>query len=74
MTLAFFFVRIITIPIYWYKVYTVAITPLWSHMGHFRHVLIIVCTVLDVINIYWFSKIVRGLVRILLAFYGKKRG
>ena len=73
MTLIFFFVRIVALPIYWWKVYTVAITPLWSHMGHFRYVLIGVCTVLDVINLYWFSKMVRGCLRILNKAERKKR-
>lgn len=74
MTLVFFFVRILAMPIYWYKVYIVAITPLWSHMGHFRFVLIIVCLVLDIINLYWFSKMIRGCLHILLTVYRKKTG
>ena len=74
MTIVFFFVRILAMPVYWWKVYTVAITPLWPHMGHFRFILIIVCTVLDIINLYWFAKIVRGCIRILTAVYAKKHG
>ncbi|CAF1175538.1 unnamed protein product [Rotaria sordida] len=74
MTLVFFFVRILAMPIYWWKVYTVAITPLWIHMGHFRFVLIFVCTILDIINLYWFSKMVLGCLRIMRAVYGKKHG
>ncbi len=74
MTLVFFFVRILAMPIYWWKVYTVAITPLWSYMGHFRFVLLVVCTVLDVINLYWFTKMVRGVTRIMRAVYAKKHG
>ncbi|UJR30846.1 hypothetical protein I4U23_018361 [Adineta vaga] len=74
MTLVFFFVRIVAMPIYWWKVYTVAITPLWSHMGHFRYVLIYVCIVLDLINLIWFSKMVRGCLRILMPVDGKKHG
>lgn len=65
MTVVFFLVRIVTIPIYWWKVSLAASTPLWSHMGHFRYVLIIVCIVLDLINLYWFSKMLRGCLRIL---------
>ncbi|CAF3749787.1 unnamed protein product [Rotaria magnacalcarata] len=74
MTLIFFFVRIIAMPIYWWKVYVVAITPLWPHMGHFRYILIVVCIVLDIINLYWFSKMARGCVRTLMAANNKKRG
>jgi len=74
MTLVFFFVRILAMPIYWWKVYTVAITPLWSHMGHFRFVLIVVCVVLDIINLYWFIKMVRGCLQILAAVHRKKYG
>ncbi|CAF4082019.1 unnamed protein product, partial [Rotaria sp. Silwood2] len=73
MTIVFFFVRIFAMPIYWWKVYTVAVTPLWSHMGHFRFILIIVCVVLDVINLYWFSKMFRGCVKTLTAAYEKKK-
>ena len=74
MTLVFFFVRILAMPFYWWKVYTVAITPLWSHMGHFRFVLISVCLVLDVINLYWFSKMMRGVLKILTGVQRKKLG
>ncbi|CAF0720232.1 unnamed protein product [Adineta steineri] len=74
MTLIFFFVRIVAMPIYWWKVYTVAITPLWSHMGHFRYVLINVCIVLDIINLYWFSKMVQGCLRILKPVHRTKHG
>jgi len=72
MTLVFFFVRILAMPIYWWKVYHVAITPLWSRMGYFRFVLIVVCTVLDIINVYWFTKMVRGCWRIFNAIRRKK--
>jgi len=65
MTIIFFFVRIVAMPIYWWKVYIAASAPLWSHMGHFRFVLIGVCIVLDLINLYWFSKMVRGCLKIL---------
>lgn len=74
MTLVFFLVRILAMPIYWWKVYTVAITPLWSHMGHFRFVLIGVCVVLDVINLYWFSKMMRGVLKIITGVQRKKLG
>lgn len=73
MTLVFFFVRIVAMPIYWWKVYTVAITPLWAHMGHFRYVLIVVCCVLDVINLYWFSKMLRGCIKILFTVQRRKQ-
>jgi hypothetical protein len=65
MTLIFFIVRIVAMPIYWWKVYNVAITPMWSYMGHFRFVLLFVCIVLDVINVLWFAKMVRGCWKIL---------
>lgn len=73
MTVIFFVVRIAAMPIYWWKVYTVAVTSLWSHMGHFRYVLIYVCLILDVINLKWFSKMVRGCIRIFTDTGGKKR-
>ncbi|CAF1165359.1 unnamed protein product [Rotaria sordida] len=65
MTIIFFFVRIFAMPIYWWKVYIAAMTPLWPHMGYFRLILLVVCVVLDVINLYWFSKMLRGCIKIL---------
>jgi len=60
MTALFFAVRIVTIPIYWYKVYIILDSPLWLKMGYFRWVMIVTCITLDLINIHWFRKIYCG--------------
>lgn len=60
MTAMFFTVRIAIIPIYWYKVYSVSDSQLWTQMQHFRYIMIITCLILDVINIFWFKKMFRG--------------
>lgn len=60
MTFIFFLVRIFSIPFYWYKVYTILDTPQWSKLKYFRHVMILTCVCLDVINIYWFKKMFKG--------------
>jgi hypothetical protein len=60
MTLMFFAVRIASIPVYWYKVYTVLDSPTWIKMRNFRYVMIVTCVALDIINIYWFRKMFKG--------------
>lgn len=60
MTMMFFAVRILSIPIYWYKVYTVLDSPVWIKMRNFRYVMIVTCILLDIINIYWFRKMFKG--------------
>lgn len=60
MTALFFTVRIASIPIYWYKVYTVLDSPLWAKMRTFRYIMIVTCLALDVINVYWFRKMFKG--------------
>lgn len=60
MTLMFFAVRIASIPIFWFKVYSICDSPLWIKMRHFRYIMIVTCLALDVINIYWFRKMFKG--------------
>ena len=60
MTLMFFAVRIASIPVYWYKIYTVLDSPNWIKMRSFRYVMVVTCATLDVINIYWFHKMFKG--------------
>lgn len=60
MTLVFFVVRILSIPIYWYKCYSIVDTPQWFKLKYLRHVMVLTCLCLDVINIYWFRKMLRG--------------
>ena len=60
MTIMFFFVRILSIPIFWYKVYSVLDSPTWVKMKHFRYIMIGTCLCLDIVNVYWFKKIFRG--------------
>lgn len=72
MTLIFFLVRILTIPIYWYKVYTVMESPLWIVMGYFRLVMVTTCLTLDIINLYWFKKIYIGAKYLVMSNGGRK--
>jgi len=55
----YFFIR------YWYKVYSVLDSPLWTKMRNFRYVMIFTCILLDIINIYWFKKMFRGAVLVV---------
>ncbi|KAK3089160.1 hypothetical protein FSP39_001355 [Pinctada imbricata] len=56
MTLTFFFARIVTMPPYWYKVYTVYGTEEFDAVGHIKYVLYVTCISLDVMNSYWFYR------------------
>jgi len=64
MTVIFFSVRIAVIPIFWYKVYSIADSNMWLEMQYLRHVVVATCVVLDVINIFWFKKMFMGLIKI----------
>ncbi|KAK3092090.1 hypothetical protein FSP39_025089 [Pinctada imbricata] len=65
MTLSFFVARIVTMPHYWYKVYTVYGTADFTNIGHIQLVLLISCFVLDVLNILWFYKMCKGVLKVL---------
>ncbi|CAH1270114.1 TMEM56 [Branchiostoma lanceolatum] len=66
LALAWFVFRIAAIPPYWYVVYTVYGTAQYNRLLTInKYILIVVCLMLDVLNIEWFSRIVRGAKRIL---------
>ena len=60
MTVIFFACRILAIPPYWYKVYTIYGTEAYLRLGRIQYVLIGSCLVLDTLNLYWFCKIFLG--------------
>lgn len=60
MTMVFFLARIMTIPVYWFKVYSVLDSPLWTKLKYFRHLMVVTCFFLDIINVYWFKKMFKG--------------
>ncbi|XP_078574304.1 TLC domain-containing protein 4-B-like isoform X2 [Branchiostoma floridae x Branchiostoma japonicum] len=66
MTGSFFLVRIAVMPIYWYKVYTVIGTEPYHRLGFgAQFCWISVCIVLDVLNVVWFRKMLRGARKVL---------
>lgn len=67
MTVLFFAVRIAIIPVYWYKVYSVVESDLWTQMRHFRYIMIVTCITLDIINMFWFKKMLKGALAVLEA-------
>lgn len=60
MTIVFFIVRILSIPMFWYKIFSVLDSNQWLKLKLLRHALVITCISLDVINVYWFRKMLRG--------------
>lgn len=61
MTAMFFACRILCMPQYWYKVYSVYGTEKFHRLGNLQYVLIYSCFVLDVINLFWFYKLCKGI-------------
>ncbi len=65
MTVTFFLSRILAIPPYWYKVYTIYNTPPCDRLGNIFLVLLASCFVLDALNFIWFRKIYKGALKVL---------
>lgn len=62
----FFTARICVIPTYWMQVYSVFGTPSYLRMaGVIQYVHILVPLLLDTMNIYWASRIIRGALKLL---------
>ena len=61
MTFVFFACRILCMPQYWFRVYSVYGTHKFAKLGNLQYVLIISCFVLDAINLYWFYKLCKGI-------------
>lgn len=73
MTATFFMVRIVSMPRYWHKVYSVYGTEPFLRLGHIRFVLVITCLVLDLINLFWFYKMCKGVRKVLYERMDKNR-
>lgn len=71
MTLSFFAVRILVMPIYWMKVYQVYGTEAFLRTGHVQMVLLVTCIVLDIINLFWFYKMLKGVHKVLRVNFDK---
>lgn len=65
MAVIFFMVRIACMPSYWNKVYSLYGTEPCLRLGRMWYVLISSCVLLDLINVYWFSKIFQGVRKLL---------
>jgi hypothetical protein len=68
MTVVFFFARISIIPIFWYNVYSIYKSELWIENINFISSMSFICVLLDIINIFWFSKLLKGASLILSKF------
>lgn len=71
MTLSFFAVRILIMPIYWMKVYQVYGTEAFLRTEHVQMVLLVTCVVLDIINLFWFYKMLKGVHKVLRVNFDK---
>lgn len=65
MMVVFFLSRIVSMPFYWHKCYVVYGTEAFTRLGNMQYVPYIACFVLDIINIYWFYKICKGIRKVL---------
>ena len=65
MGASFFFCRILMMPIYYYKCYLVWGSEEQLQLGALVNFFwISTCIVLDIINLYWFTKIVKGAMKL----------
>ncbi|XP_035678406.1 TLC domain-containing protein 4-A-like [Branchiostoma floridae] len=66
LALSWFVFRIAVIPPYWYMVYQVYGTEQYNRLHALnRYIWIVACVVLEVLNIQWFSRIVKGAKKVL---------
>ena len=52
-------------PIYWYQIWLVTGTPEVEALGHIQLIMYVPTFVLDVLNVVWFYKMCRGMVKAL---------
>lgn len=67
MVVVFFLCRVMLIPFYWYYVISALRTPAWKYLTYMPYIMMTCCFVLDVLNLYWFKKMMFGAVKILSA-------
>ena len=73
MLLAFFLGRIIFIPYFYYKTFSVWSYPQRKALGFsLSFIWILTAGILDIINVYWFSKMLKGGAKLLLKPEQKK--
>ncbi|XP_031565407.1 TLC domain-containing protein 4-A-like [Actinia tenebrosa] len=73
MVISFFFARVIVIPYYYYRCYIAWDTPEREMLGVIAQTLwILTSLVLDVLNVYWMGKMIRGGIKILSKPHKKK--
>jgi len=60
LTTVFIICRIFTMPWYWYRVFSIYGTEAYLRTGNIKYVLFISCSVLDVLNVVWMYKLLRG--------------
>ncbi|KAL4236154.1 TLC domain [Mactra antiquata] len=65
LTAVFFLCRMLTMPYCWYMIFSVYGTEKYMLSGASRHVLLFSCAILDMLNIMWFHKLVKGAVKTL---------
>ena len=63
LTAVFFLCRILTLPPCWYLIYSIFGTEQFMRSETARYVLVLACFVLDVLNVVWFAKLIRGVIK-----------
>lgn len=72
MTLVFFLTRLACMPYYWFMVYTVYNTEPFTRLGHMQYVLLGTCSVLDIINFFWFYRMMHGVYKVVSYLINKE--
>lgn len=65
LTAVFFACRILCMPQCWYMIYSIYNTEPFMKSETARYVLISSCFALDILNVYWFYKLLKGVLRTL---------
>lgn len=60
LTAVFLACRIMTMPYCWYKIFTIYGTEPYLRTGYIQYVLLSSCFVLDILNVFWFYKLLKG--------------
>jgi len=63
MFLTFLTIRVIPIPLYWSHAVSVRSNPGYDDIGYLKPILFVPGVVLDSLNIFWFYKIARGVLK-----------
>ncbi|XP_060076993.1 TLC domain-containing protein 4-B-like [Ylistrum balloti] len=73
MTFTFISARVLSMPKYWFMVYTYIGSEDFALLGKIANVMILTCFVLDILNIKWSIRMLKGAHKVVLAKFDKNK-